>query len=43
MTEVIVLVRHGETVWNLAGRLQGHGDSPLTELGLQVALPEAVA
>lgn len=29
----ILLVRHGETVWNRAGRVQGWRDSPLTELG----------
>lgn len=25
--------RHGETIWNQQERLQGHGDSPLTERG----------
>lgn len=29
----IILVRHGETVWNLEGRMQGHRDSPLTTVG----------
>jgi len=29
----IILVRHGETAWNLEGRLQGHRDSPLTPTG----------
>jgi probable phosphoglycerate mutase len=29
----IVLVRHGETEWNLSGRIQGHSDSALTGLG----------
>ena len=29
----IVLVRHGETIWNLETRIQGHLDSPLTETG----------
>ena len=29
----IILVRHGETEWNLEGRLQGHRDSPLTPTG----------
>jgi broad specificity phosphatase PhoE len=30
---VIYLVRHGETEWNRAGRMQGQLDSPLTERG----------
>jgi len=30
---LIYFVRHGETVWNRAGRLQGRADSPLTERG----------
>jgi len=34
--EVLVL-RHGQTEWNAAGRLQGHLDSPLTEKGLRQA------
>ena len=29
----IYLVRHGETEWNRAGRMQGHLDSPLTPRG----------
>lgn len=33
----IYLVRHGETLWNLEGRLQGHRDSPLTGLGIEQA------
>ena len=37
----LVLVRHGETVWNTQGRIQGTGDSPLTENG--VAQAEALA
>ncbi|HEY9447796.1 MAG TPA: histidine phosphatase family protein [Burkholderiales bacterium] len=36
MTEVI-LVRHGETLWNQQGRMQGQRDSPLTELGVRQA------
>lgn len=29
----LMVVRHGETVWNLEQRFQGHGDSPLTARG----------
>ncbi len=28
-----ILVRHGETEWNLSGRWQGHADAPLSERG----------
>lgn len=34
---MIYLVRHGETEWNLAQRMQGQMDSPLTPLGLDQA------
>ncbi|WP_101772929.1 histidine phosphatase family protein [Peptostreptococcus faecalis] len=27
------IVRHGQTEWNTLGKTQGHGDSPLTDLG----------
>jgi probable phosphoglycerate mutase len=30
-------VRHGETAWNVAARIQGHADSPLTAVGLAQA------
>jgi probable phosphoglycerate mutase len=30
----LVLVRHGQTEWNLQHRTQGHGNSPLTAKGL---------
>jgi broad specificity phosphatase PhoE len=29
----LLVIRHGETVWNSEQRFQGHGDSPLTETG----------
>ncbi len=32
------LLRHGETEWNCEKRLQGHGDSPLTEAGKERTL-----
>jgi probable phosphoglycerate mutase len=33
----LFILRHGRTQWNAEGRLQGHLDSPLTELGLEQA------
>lgn len=41
----LVLVRHGETTWNQAGRVQGFQDSPLSPLGFAQAeaLAEALA
>ncbi len=34
----IYLVRHGETMWNREGRMQGHLDSPLTRDGVEQAM-----
>lgn len=33
----LIVVRHGETQWNLEGRRQGHLDSPLTARGIAQA------
>lgn len=33
----LIVIRHGETAWNLEGRYQGHLDSSLTVLGLAQA------
>jgi 2,3-bisphosphoglycerate-dependent phosphoglycerate mutase len=37
----ILLLRHGETLWNAEGRIQGHRDSPLSAEG--IAQAEALA
>lgn len=37
----IILLRHGETVWNRENRIQGHLDTPLSDAG--VAQAEALA
>ena len=41
MYKIIKLYRHGETVWNKEGRLQGWLDSPLTEYGKLQAKKQA--
>ncbi|HET7505980.1 MAG TPA: histidine phosphatase family protein [Kofleriaceae bacterium] len=33
MTRTLLLVRHGETLWNREGRFQGHRDIPLSDVG----------
>lgn len=37
METIIYLIRHGETDWNSARRIQGHSDVALNERGLQQA------
>jgi broad specificity phosphatase PhoE len=39
----ILLVRHGQSVWNADGRWQGQADPPLSELGEQQAVAAARA
>ncbi|QLB14389.1 phosphoglycerate mutase [Mannheimia granulomatis] len=43
MALTIYLVRHGKTVWNIEGRLQGSGDSALVEEGINGAKKAGVA
>ena len=33
----LLIVRHGETIWNTQGRIQGHSDIELSESGVQQA------
>ncbi|WP_169818236.1 histidine phosphatase family protein [Shimazuella kribbensis] len=37
MNTTIYIVRHGQTKWNLEGRLQGRLDFPLTDAGEEQA------
>ena len=39
----IIAIRHGETTWNVDGRLQGHLDIPLNDIGLWQAKQAAQA
>ncbi len=41
MTTRFIVVRHGETHWNVEARIQGQGDSDLTATG--IAQAEAIA
>ncbi len=37
MDTIIYVVRHGQTEWNIEGRIQGKLDSPLTDAGVEQA------
>jgi len=37
MANTFYIVRHGETNWNILGKTQGHGNSSLTEKGIEQA------
>ena len=37
MAKYLYLMRHGQTLFNLLGKIQGSSDSPLTDLGIEQA------
>lgn len=37
MSKILYLMRHGQTMFNLRGKVQGASDSPLTKLGISQA------
>ncbi|MGW9856790.1 broad specificity phosphatase PhoE [Staphylococcus hominis] len=37
MSKILYLMRHGQTMFNLRGKVQGASDSPLTQLGITQA------
>lgn len=39
----IILLRHGETTWNMEGRYQGQEDTPLSERGREQGRKAALA
>ena len=39
----IILLRHGETTWNIEGRYQGQEDTPLSPRGIEQGKAAALA
>ncbi|MDU7102842.1 MAG: histidine phosphatase family protein, partial [Corynebacterium sp.] len=37
MSRRLILIRHGQTTYNATGRMQGHLDTELSELGYEQA------